>query len=478
MRWTGWAVWMAVLAAGILPGSSARAQDDLSGHWEGSIQLPNLNLAVKVDLAQAGGAWSGTIDIPMQGATGVALEKVSVEGDAVSFAIAGIPGSPTFTGRFALGKITGDFTQSGQTFPFMLGRETGKAPARPQTPRPPFPYTSREVTYSHDGITLAGTLTVPDGSGPFPAVLMITGSGPQDRDETVFDHKPFWVIADRLSRHGVAVLRVDDRGVGGTSAGPEGATSADFAGDVKAGVDFLLARTEVRKDAVGLAGHSEGGLIAPLVASQDPDVAFVILMAAPAVPGDDILAAQSELLARAAGMSKDEARQRAELNRELTALVKTDADSATLAAEARKVIRKQLEILTPEEREELGDGLDRMIDDQLASLTSPWMRYFITYDPRPALAALKVPVLALYGEKDLQVPPDQSVPELEKALKRAGNRDVTVRVYPKLNHLFQTADTGTVAEYYTIEETVNDAVLDKMESWINERFGPGKAGKK
>jgi len=468
--WCGTVVLAWILALGLAPAAGA-ADEDVSGHWEGTIQLPGTELGVKVDLANDGGAWSGTIDIPMQGAKGLALSDISVEGEKINFSISGVPGNPTFDGTLQFGQIQGTFTQSGSDFPFHLGRGTSAEPKRPQTPRPPFPYTSEDVTYTHDDVVLAGTLTVPKGEGPYPAVLLISGSGSQDRDETIFEHKPFWVIADGLSRHGIAVLRVDDRGVGGSKGDVAHATSSDFAKDVEAGVAFLKTRPEVRKDAIGLAGHSEGGLIAPLVAAEDPDVAFIILLAGPAVPGTDVLALQNELLARAAGATKAEAAARAEDNRKLTGLIVAGADSAQVAAMVRKVVEDQAKSMTPGEREKLEKNMDSLVEAQTRSLMSPWMHYFLTYDPRPTLARVKVPVLALYGEKDLQVPPDQSVSELKKALEEAGNKDVTVRVYPNLNHLFQTAKTGGVDEYYTNEETFNDAPLEKMESWINERFG-------
>ena len=469
--WCGAVVLACFLAAGFA-GAARGADEELSGHWEGAIQIPTGPLGVKVDLANDGGTWTGTIDIPLQGAKGLALDEISVEGGEVHFSLKGVPGKPTFDGALQFGQIEGTFSQNGAEFPFHLGRETSAEPKRPQTPKPPFPYASEDVTYTNGDVVLAGTLTLPEGDGPFPAVLLISGSGPQDRDETVFEHKPFRVIADRLSRHGIAVLRVDDRGVGGSKGDVAGATSADFAKDVEAGVAYLEGRPEIRGDAIGLAGHSEGGLIAPMVAAEDPDVAFIILLAGPAVPGADVLAAQNELLARAGGASKEAAKERAAENRKLTGLVAAGADTAEVRDMVRTVVGEQMKSLPPAERDNLEKNLDTLVDGQTRSIMSPWMRFFITYDPRPTLAKVTVPVLALYGEKDLQVPPDQSVSELEKALKQAGNHDVTVRVYPKLNHLFQTAETGAVSEYYTNEETFNDAPLDKMQSWILERFGP------
>ncbi len=470
MRMRAWfgAVLASLLSVSV-PAAAGAAPGDPSGHWEGAIQLPSGDLNVRVDLANDGGVWSGTVDIPQQGAKGLALENVSVEGTAVRFSIKGIPGTPTFEGTLEAGGIQGTFSQNGAQLPFHLGRQAAAPPKRPQRPMPPFPYRSEDVTYRNGDVVLAGTLTVPPGPGPFPAVLLISGSGSQDRDETIFDHKPFWVIADELSRRGIAVLRVDDRGVGGSQGDVAGATSADFAKDVEAGVAFLKSRAEVRGDAIGLAGHSEGGLIAPMVAVEDPGVAFIILLAGPGVPGADVLAEQNRLMTLAAGATPAEADSTAAQNRRLTGLVVGGADSARVAAAVREVAERQMQSLPPANREAVEKNLDNLVNTQTQALVSPWMRFFLTYDPRPTLAKVKVPVLAMYGKKDLQVPPDQNVPELKKAL--SGDKDVTVREYPGLNHMFQTCKTGAVSEYYANEDSFNDVPLKTMTAWILKRFG-------
>ena len=275
--------------------SVSYAEDRVTGHWEGRIEIPGQPLAVKIDLAADDSDWRGTIDIPAQGAEGLPLSEIRVVEDGedvrVKFSIRGVPGNPTFDGQLQEGIISGMFNQGGATFGFRLSREVVAAPVRPQEPQPPFPYHIEEVMFQNGDVNLAGTLTVPQGDGPFPAVLLISGSGLQDRDETVFGHKPFWVLADHLSRAGIAVLRVDDPGIGKSTPHPEPPTTAVFATDAEAGVAFL--KGDDRIGTVGLIGHSEGGAIAAVVASRNDDIGFVVLMAAPGVLGAELLRKQN-----------------------------------------------------------------------------------------------------------------------------------------------------------------------------------------
>jgi uncharacterized protein len=302
------------------------------------------------------------------------------------------------------------------------------------------------------GDTLAGTLTIPQGKGPFPAVLLITGSGPQDRDESLLGHKPFLVLSDWLTRKGIEVLRADDRGMGKSTGVFGTATTADFATDVEAGVAFLKTRPEVNAKKIGLIGHSEGGIIAPMVAARNPDVGCIVMLAGSGVPGDQILVEQRKLIAEAGGMSKEQAEKEALEERAVLALVVKEKDSPELEKDLRAGLEKDVK------EPELGA--------QVKVLTSPWFRYFLAYDPGPALKKVKCPVLALNGEKDLQVPPDLNLPTISKALTEGGNKNFEVVELPGLNHLFQTATTGSPTEYATIEETMSPVVLGKVSEWI------------
>jgi len=445
------------------------APSPFAGHWEGAIQIPTGELQVMMDLTPAEGGWKGSIDIPQQGAKGLPLDKITVDGDHARFSIAGVPGDPTFDGEAKNGAIRGTFTQGQASLPFHLGRDAVKPPRRPQEPQPPFPYPEEEVTYQNGGVRLAGTLTLPPGSGPFPAVLLITGSGAQNRNEELLGHKPFLVLADHLTRAGIAVLRVDDRGVAG-STGDSNATSADFAEDALAGVRFLKGHARIAKDRIGLLGHSEGGLIAPLAASRSTDVAFIILFAGSGVPGFELLPAQVEALNLAGGMSAVQARKEGELTRAAVGLVRAEKDDDALRTKLTKLIQDHPDAVSPQDLAAVG-GMEAFIAQQMKFFSNPWARFFLDYDPRPALRKVRVPVLAVNGELDKQVLVDQNLPAIERALREGKNPDVTVRRMPGLNHLFQTATTGSTTEYAQIEETMSPAVLDLVTRWILQRFG-------
>ncbi|MFE3443703.1 alpha/beta hydrolase family protein [Nocardia sp. NPDC059180] len=433
--------------------SGAGTENPVRGDWHGKIDVPGQPLEIGVNFESAD---SATIDIPSQGAEDVQLKDVTAEPDRVEFTIPDIPGDPKFHGTYDAGasQITGEFTQSGQTFKLVMQPGTIAPAARPQEPKPPFPYESEDVSYTNGDITIAGTLTTPEGDGPFPAVVMLTGSGPQDRNEELFGHKPFLLISDTLTRAGYAVLRTDDRGVGGTSGKLEDATYDDLAGDAVAGMDYLRTRADIDPARIGLFGHSEGGYLAPLVATKPgSDPAFAILMAGPSVPGGDVLIEQNRALFEANGASPEETDAQVAYITDLTTAMRAgDLDGA------REVARTHNQTL-PEDQ--------RMTDEQIDGLLTPSMTSFMTYDPAPALSALQVPVLAFFGGKDLQVLPSQNEQPMRDLL--ADNPDATVHTFPELNHLMQPAGTGSPSEYSTIETTVSPEVLDFVKAWLTQR---------
>lgn len=440
----------------------------LTGHWKGWLEVPGAKLEIAVTLEEA----AGKIDIPAQGAFGLALDQVELEAAAATFRIAGVPGEPTFRGTLgADGALAGEMTQGPAKVPFRLERAPEGPKGRPQDPKPPFPYATQEVTVRSGDVTLAGTLTLPPGEGPFPAALLITGSGPQDRDEALMGHRPFLVLADALARAGIATLRLDDRGVGKSGGGDTQPTTADFARDALAAVAFLRAQPRVAEDAVGLIGHSEGGVVAPLAATTGEGVAFVVMLAGTGVPGDQILPAQLAAMSLAAGVPEEGvARQRAAQEAAL-ALLRRDAPEGEVRAAVEAFVRVQLGLALPGQ-EPAPAQVKQVVDAQLQMFAVPWWRFFLRHDPAEALRALsKPPVLVLNGELDLQVLPDQNLPAIEAALRAAGNPDVTIERLPGLNHLFQTAKTGSPAEYALIDETIAPAVLERISGWILERFG-------
>jgi hypothetical protein len=458
----GWAG--AALSLLLVFAAGAAAAQDAVGDWKGTLSVNGRELRLQVHIAKdAAGKLSGTLDSLEQGAKGLPLSGVASDGKALSFDLPGASGH--FAGIWNGTVWAGQWSQGGVTLALAL--EPGvfaptPAANRPQTPRPPFPYQTAEVKFDGganpkgERAKLAGTLTLPQGAGPFPAVVLISGSGPNDRDETIKDHKPFAVIADALTRQGIAVLRYDKRGVAGSTGVYGAATSADFADDAAAAAAFLRTRPEIAGGRIGLVGHSEGGLIAPMVAAKDPKVAFVVLLAGPAISGAEILKLQVRAKAEASGAAPAEIDRRVAFEARLLAAL-GGKDEAGAKAAVDQVLAE-----TP--------GLDPNVaaaSRQLAS--SAWFRGFVAYDPAPALKALKIPVLALYGDKDFQVPPSANVPVMTAALK--GDKDATVSVLPGLNHLFQLATTGLDDEYGQIEETVSPAALDRLTAWVKAHAG-------
>ena len=326
-----------------------------------------------------------------------------------------------------------------------------KKAQRPQDPQPPYPYRSVDVEYSNGEVKLAGTLTIPEGEGPFPAVILLSGSGAQNRDSEVFGHRPFAVWADVLSRVGIAVLRSDDRGVGDSGGNPAISTTSDFADDAAVAVRYLASRDEINAKKIGLMGHSEGGVIAPLAAQREKSVAFVVLLAAPAVPGEELLPVQSGRLVRLLGANDEEVAAVEAAYNDVTALLKKEerGEALTEAIHKLKIAQGDLSAPTPQEIE---------------MFISPWMTYFLFHDPRPALAELTIPVLAINGDLDLQVDADQNLNSIKRHVKRS--KLLTVQRFEKLNHLLQNAETGAIEEYGTIEETIAPEVLETVRRWI------------
>ncbi len=448
--------------------AEAEAKPDMI--WEGKLNA-GVELRVILNIfKQKDGTLKATFDSPDQGVQGMKVDSVTIENDKLDFKIGLIKGQ--YTGKFndAKTEIEGTWSQGPGKLPLNF-KKTDKVSEikRPQVPKGPFPYQEIQVTYDNKEAknTLAGTLTLPKRDGPFPVVILITGSGAQDRDETLLGHKPFLILADYLTRRGVGVLRVDDRSVGGSTGDHAKANSADFATDVQAGIDYLKTRKDIDAKKIGLMGHSEGGLIAPMVAVKSPaDVAFIVLLAGPGVPGDEILAEQSALIQKAMGVDSEQIAKSSISAKKMYSLIRNEKDEAALKKGLDEVLEDIVKNLSEEDRKTLGVNPKAALETQIKLVQSPWFRYFLTYDPRPTLAKVKCPVLAINGEKDLQVPPNQNLPEIAKALKTGGNDKVTIKELPGLNHLFQTCKTGSPTEYATIEETFSPTALQIVGDWI------------
>jgi pimeloyl-ACP methyl ester carboxylesterase len=403
------------------------------------------------------------------------LEDIHVDANSVSFAL------PKQVGARLEGKVGsgGDvacvFHQAGLEMPCSMKAVDEQrfseltTVLRPQTPTPPFPYDSTEVQFDSldSGVRLAGTLTLPKGTGKVPVVLLISGSGAQDRDETIAGHKPFLVLADHLTRAGIAVLRVDDRGVGGSSAkGLESATTHDFALDARGGVRFLEGHARIDPARIGLLGHSEGGIVATLAVAEEPRIKFIVLLASTGVPGETIIVEQVRLGAMAAGAPKAVADAAA---REQATVLKA-ALEAGRSADPEQALLEHLRRKPPSSMAGLpAKQREVALTSTAKVMASPWYQTFLTLDPAEPLAKVQCPVLALAGSKDTQVPPDMNLAAIEQALARAGNDDVTARRLQGLNHLFQHATTGSVAEYGSIDETLAPEALETIEGWISAR---------
>lgn len=467
----------ALLLAWLASGTWARAADDkeakkgIEGIWEGKLKIMAIELRLIVHVEKSDdGKYKSTLDSPDQGAKGIPIESATLDKNEVRFESKAIKLEYTGTINDDANEIVGRFKQGGLDLDLTFKRvEKEPELRRPQDPVAPFPYEEEEVSYSNaDGsVKFAGTLTLPKSETPVAAVLLITGSGSQDRNETLLGHRPFLVLADHLTREGIAVLRVDDRGIGGTTGNTDDATSENFADDALAGVAFLQSRKEIDPKKIGLIGHSEGGLIGPLVASKSRDVAFIVMMAGTGVTGEEIILSQGALIAKAMGASDEDVAKAKKSQVESFDIIRKEKDVEKVQEKLMKLVEEELKAI-PDGKE--AKTARSAAEAQIKAVTSPWFRFFLTYDPRPALTKVRCPVLAINGELDLQVDPKLNLPEIEKALKSAGNPDFTLHEFPGLNHLFQHCQTGAPSEYGTIEETISPEVLSTISDWINKRM--------
>ncbi|HEY8559072.1 MAG TPA: alpha/beta fold hydrolase [Pyrinomonadaceae bacterium] len=447
----------------------AQTNSGIEGNWLGTLDAGGAKLRLVVKISKSpDGAFVARFDSPDQGATDLPIDSITQKERSVSFGAArfGI----SFEGALNEkgDEIAGTFRQGAASLPLVFKRAGEiEKPKRPQTPQKPFPYKEEEVTFKNakDNVKLAGTLTAPAGDGKFPAVILITGSGAQDRDETIYGHKPFLVLADYLTRRGVAVLRVDDRGVGGSDAGASTATSENFAEDVLAGIEFLKSRREIDPEKIGLVGHSEGGMIAPMVAARSKDVAFIVLMAGLGQTGEDVIYTQTARLQKAEGASEFMTGETVKAMKNALAILKAETDNKAVAARITEALEKQKSAFNEEQKKQF-EAVEKTIKAQIPMYTTAWFRYFVAFDPQPVLKKVKVPVLAVNGENDLQVAAKENLDSIDAALKAGGNKNVTILKFSKLNHLFQTSETGSPAEYQRIEETIAPAVLETIANWI------------
>jgi len=439
----------------------------IEGKWYGTLNIQSTQLRIAFNIQKTDTLYFGTIDSPDQGTFGISIGSVRYVNTALHIECPAL--NLEYNGILAGDKILGTFKQSGISLQLNLSKRVPEGLRRPQEPKEPFPYRSEELFFVNreDSIVLAGTLTIPNDGGIHNAVVLISGSGPQNRDSEIMGHKPFLVLSDYLSRNGIAVLRFDERGVGMSGGNYFTANSLDLARDVRWATEYLKSRGDIAK--IGLIGHSEGGMIAPIVAAESDFIAFIVLMAAPGMKGCEIIMEQQELISRASGAPEADIEAYKNLNRKIFNLIEDKTN--TLDSLKVKITRLMKE-------ETKGELSASQIKQQINSLLSPWMIFFLRYDPIPVLTKVNCPVLAMIGKKDLQVSYKRNIDIIYQALTNEtrssnnivthSNKHVKTIIFEDLNHLFQSAVTGHPKEYSTIEETINPSVLSAIVEWIKE----------
>lgn len=448
------------------------SQQPIDTTWHGDIDIMGSKLGIITKFWSEGGLTKGTIDIPQQNAKDVPLTGIVFTNPKIIFELETSSNKAVFEGIYYIDSISGSFSQGGIKGTFSMKKGDMPVEIVDENEIKDLPYTSESVTFTNDGNTFGGTLTIPkenkSGVPGFPVVILISGSGPQDRNEEIVGFKIFGVIADHLSRNGIAVLRYDDRGVGESKGkSVNESTTMDFAGDVLAAVSYLKSRKEFHS--IGLLGHSEGGIVAPIAASKSDDVQFIILMAGTGVKGIDILKEQSSLIMKAEKSSDEEIEGYLKMLDAIYNAVKDNKPLDAVKEEIRQSIIDNFDDLPKEQRKNIKDKeqyAKEVAEMTIAQFNSPWMKYFLTYDPSAALVKVTCPVYVLFGGKDLQVPAKQNEKPMIDALTKGGNQEFSVEIFPNANHLFQEAVTGAPTEYASLKKEFVPGFLDKITEWI------------
>ena len=416
-----------------------QSQAQIEGYWKGEMDLGVQKLETAFDIKAIENGYSATFDVPAQGAYDIPVDETTFQDGHLELKMNAM--GAAYLGPLNLAKA----------------EKKEQKKARPQDPQPPFNYHIEEVTFVNEkeGNTLVGTLTIPEGKGPFPAMVLVSGSGQQDRDEELMNHRPFWVIADYCALHGIAVLRYDDRGVGGSEGEVKNATSMDFSYDAEAAFDYLRNRKEINATKVGILGHSEGGIINFMVSARRPEVAFLISLAGPSVNGIEVLKEQQKAILRASGMPEEAVQFNSNTNAQMFDII----EASSSREEADSLLRQLLK----------GWGYNEELTEQTVSqMASPWMYYFLKYDPTEAIIKTNCPALLLNGSKDLQVIASQNLPAYEKIIAEHGKTNLTLHELPNLNHLFQHCESGSPNEYFEIEETISPEVLEMIVGFVKK----------
>jgi pimeloyl-ACP methyl ester carboxylesterase len=431
------------------------------GTWQAALETNGMRYRLQLHISHdEQRQLVATMDSIDQGINGFRASEVTQSDSAVHLDLPAIRGVYDGNLNTVRNTISGTWRQNGDSAALTFKRSDQILELRrPQVPVKPYPYREEDLAFldAKAGVSLGATLTVPRGPGRFPAVVLLAGSGPLDRDEADSGHRPFLILADHLTRNGIAVLRYDKRGIGKSNGEYEAATTADFAADAQAALAFLRQRKEIDARKIGIIGHSEGGIIAPMIASRSTDVAWIVILAGPATKGEETLLLQSDLITRAAGMTTEQTAKSLDFDRESYNLVRHETNRAILENKLEDLVKAS----------GLGPSLPpAFLQRQIHWTSSPWFRYFLDYDPAPPLQKTKCPILLLSGEKDLQVPPKENLPLARKALEDGGNKDFQIVELPGLNHQFQHCYMGLPAESRAIEETFAPEALTTISAWI------------
>lgn len=454
----------------------------LIGNWQGVLNVSDKNLRIGFRISKNGENLKATMESPDQRLSNIPVDKVELNGDKVVITVGIFRGS--YQGIINGDEITGEWFQGDKSHSMNLQKikdatksdsgtkksentETKLSLRRPQEPVKPYPYIERNVEFKNEsaGITLAGILTLTKSKNPVPAVVLVSGTGPQDRDESVFGHKPFLVLADYLTRRNIAVIRYDDRGFGSSGGDYSKADLDDFASDVLSAVKYLKTLKEIKSEKIGIIGHSEGAFVAAKAASSSEDIAFVVMMAGTGLPGEKVLYRQAEDIARAEGADEKTVADSSAMQKKLFDILKRESVPEGIEREIRFIVENEVAKLKDNDKKAF-EAMRPAVEAQIKQILLPSMRQFILEDPKPTLMKIKCPVLAICGERDLQISAKENLPAIEQALKEGGNTNYVVKEMPCLNHLFQVAETGAPSEYVAIEETISPAALKTISDWI------------
>ncbi len=447
-------------------------------NWTGILNAGGQKIELRLHLVQnPDKTYTSNWDVPAQKAKGIPSSKTEVSNNQISIEIKMIGASYLGTLNASSDKMEGTWGQSGMSFPLtMEPLKEGQSETvitKPQTPKPPFSYIVKDFVYegANTHLTYGCTLTYPTQNKQYPLVILITGSGRQDRDETIFDHKPFAVIADYLTKKGFAVLRVDDRGAGKSTGDFSTSTTADFALDVEEHISYAKTLPMVDASKIGLLGHSEGGLIAPMVAARNKSVAFMVLMAGPGIEITELMALQNEMVLKSAGISQQAINAYIPLYKNLMKSIITTDNKDAAIVKAKEITKpwvestdKNLVKLTTNISSD--DDMDKFATTMAETLSTKWWKFFAAYNPQPALQKVKCPVLAINGSADIQVPAEANLKGIEQTLKMGGNKHFSTKQFEGLNHLFQKCTKCTVPEYGELETTIEPAVLETIGTWL------------